>query len=201
MCGCYVHLAGSAIVRGRSRYHARMLDPAIGALLAGCCALLFASAALHKLLDPARFAAVVDAYALLPGSGRLALLVPLGELAVAGGMLSGIARPWAGLGGAVLLGVYALAIGVNLHRGRTDLACGCGGPNERRPIARWMVWRNLALALAIGGAALPWSHRPMLATDGITVAAGVATAAFLYVSLDRLLGQVRPRAQLLRGSP
>jgi hypothetical protein len=64
-----------------------------------------------------------------------------------------------------------------------------------------MVWRNLALALALGGAALPWSHRPMLATDGITVAAGVATAALLYVSLDRLLGQVRPRAQLLRGSP
>jgi hypothetical protein len=177
-----------------------MLDPAIGALLAGCCALLFASAALHKLLDLPRFAAVVDAYALMPGSGRLARLLPLGELAVAGGMLSGITRPWAGPGGAVLLGLYALAIGVNLHRGRTDLACGCGGPNERRPIARWMVWRNLALALAMAGAALPWSHRPMLATDAITVAAGVATAAFLYVSLDRLLGQVRPRGQLLRGS-
>ena len=178
-----------------------MLDPAIGALLAGCCALLFASAALHKLLDPARFAAVVDAYALLPGGGRLALLVPVAELAVAGGVLSAIARPWAGLGGAVLLGLYALAIGVNLHRGRTDLACGCGGPNERRPIARWMVWRNLALALAVGGAALPWSHRPMLATDAITVAAGVATAALLYVSLDRLLGQVVPRVRLLQGSP
>jgi hypothetical protein len=200
MCRCYVHLAGSAIVQGRSRYHAPMLDPAIGALLAGCCALLFASAALHKLLDLPRFAAVVDAYALMRGSGRLALLVPVGELAVAGGMLSGITRTWAGLGGALLLGLYALAIGVNLHRGRTDLACGCGGPNERRPIARWTVWRNLALALAMGGAALPWSHRPMLATDAITVAAAVATAAFLYVSLDRLLGQVRPRAQLLRGS-
>jgi hypothetical protein len=178
-----------------------MLDPAIGALLAGCCALLFASAALHKLLDLPRFAAVVDAYALLAGGGRLALLVPVAELAVAGGVLSGIARPWAGLGGAVLLGVYALAIGVNLHRGRTDLACGCGGPNERRAIAPWMVWRNLVLALAMCGVALPWGHRPLLAMDAITVAAGVATAAFLYVSLDRLLGQVQPSAQLLRGSP
>jgi hypothetical protein len=177
-----------------------MLDPAIGALLAGCCALLFASAALHKLLDLRRFAAVLDAYALLPGLGRLAAAVPLAELGVAAGMLVGVARPWAAIGGAALLCAYAGAIALNLRRGRTDLACGCGGPNERRPIARWMVWRNLALALALGGAALPWSHRPMLAMDALTVAAGVATAAFLYVSLDRLLGQVLPRAQLLGSS-
>ena len=30
------------------------LDPAVGALLAGCFALLFASAALHKLVDGCR---------------------------------------------------------------------------------------------------------------------------------------------------
>jgi methylamine utilization protein MauE len=197
MCRCYVHLAGGAIGRRDGVIMLRMLDPAIGALLAGCYTLLFASAALHKLLDLPRFTAVVDAYALLPGIGRLAPAVPLAELAVAIGMLSGVARPWAGLAGAVLLSTYAGAIAVNLRRGRTDLACGCGGPNERRPIARWMVWRNLVLALALGGVALPWSHRPMLAMDAITVAAGVATAAFLYVSLDRLLGQVLPRAQLL----
>jgi hypothetical protein len=41
----------------------------------------------------------------------------------------------------------------------------------------------------------------MLSVDALTVAAGVATVALLYVSLDRLLGQVLPRAQLLRGSP
>lgn len=178
----------------------RMLDPAIGALLAGCYALLFASAALHKLLDLPRFSAVVDAYAVLPGIGRLAPAVPLAELAIATGMLAGVARPWAELGGVVLLTVYAGAITLNLRRGRADLACGCGGPNERRPIARWMVWRNLGLALAMGAAALPWGNRPMLAMDAITVAAGVATAAFLYVSLDRLLGQVLPRAQLLSSS-
>jgi hypothetical protein len=200
MCGCYVHLTGGAIGRRDRVIMSAMLDPAIGALLAGCYALLFASAALHKLLDVPRFTAVVDAYALLPGIGRLALAVPLGELAVAIGILAGGTRPWAGLGGAVLLAGYAGAIAINLTRGRTDLACGCGGPNERRPIAPWMVWRNLTLALAMCGVVLPWSHRPMLAMDGLTVAAGVATVAFLYVSLDGLLGQVLPRAQLLRGS-
>ncbi|MFI4879551.1 MAG: MauE/DoxX family redox-associated membrane protein [Steroidobacterales bacterium] len=178
-----------------------MLDPAVGALLVGCYALLFASAALHKLVDLPRFAAVVDAYALLPGSARLAWAVPLSELGAGVGMLSGLTRPWAGVLGAVLLVAYALAIGVNLHRGRTDLACGCGGPNERRAIAPWMVWRNLALALLVSGTLLKWSPRPMLSVDALTVAAGVATVALLYVSLDRLLGQVLPRAQLLRGSP
>jgi hypothetical protein len=200
MCRCYVHLAAGAIRRRDRVIMPGMLDPAIGALLAGCCALLFASAALHKLLDVRGFAAVLDAYALLPGLGRLAPAVPLAELTVAAGMLAGVARPWAAVGGAVLLCAYAGAIALNLRRGRTDLACGCGGPNERRPIARWMVWRNLALALALGSAALPWSQRPMLAMDALTVAAGVATAAFLYVSLDRLLGQVLPRAQLLGSS-
>lgn len=197
---CYVHFAGGAIGRRDRVIMLRMLDPAIGTLLAGCYALLFASAALHKLLDLRSFAAVLDAYALLPGLGRLAPAVPVAELSVAAGVLAGSARLWGAFGGAMLLCAYAGAIALNLRRGRTDLACGCGGPNERRPIARWMVWRNLALALALGGAALPWSHRPMLAMDALTVAAGVATAAFLYVSLDRLLGQVLPRAQLLGSS-
>jgi hypothetical protein len=178
-----------------------MLDPAVGALLAGCYALLFASAALHKILDLPRFAAVLDAYALLPRLGRLAWAVPLSELGAGAGMLSGLTRSWAAGLGAVLLLAYAGAIALNLHRGRRDLACGCGGPNERRPIAPWMVWRNLALALLLSGTLLKWSPRPMLGVDALTVAAGVATAALLYVSLDRLLGQVLPRAQLLRGSP
>jgi hypothetical protein len=63
-----------------------------------------------------------------------------------------------------------------------------------------MVWRNLALALLMCATALKWGQRPMVAVDALTVAAGVATAALLYVSLDRLLGQVLPRAQLLQGS-
>ncbi|GAC1454422.1 MAG: hypothetical protein PVS2B3_16360 [Steroidobacteraceae bacterium] len=178
-----------------------MLDPAVGALLAGCYALLFASAALHKLPDLPRFAALLDAYALLPGLGRLAAAVPLAELTVAACLLVGVARPWGAVGGAVLLCAYAGAIALNLHRGRTDLACGCGGPHERRPIAAWMVWRNLALALLVCGAVPKWSARPMVGVDALTVAAGVATVALLYVSLDRLLGQVLPRARLLRGSP
>jgi len=43
-----------------------MIDPAIGAVLAGAFALLFVSAALHKLRSLQRFAEVFRAYRLLP---------------------------------------------------------------------------------------------------------------------------------------
>ena len=99
-----------------------------------------------------------------------------------------------------LLLAYAAAIAINLRRGRRDLACGCGGPHERRPIAAWMVWRNLLLSGLLGALLLPWSARPMAAADAITIGAGTAVAALLYMSLDRLLAQITPRAALLRGS-
>src|SRR5260370_34002030 len=124
-----------------------MIDPAIGALLAGAFALLFVSAALHKLRSLQRFAEVFRAYRLLPGViARLSWLVPALELTVGVGLLARRSRAGASAAGAALLVAYAAAIAINLQRGRRDLACGCGGPHERRPIAAWVVWRNLLLA-------------------------------------------------------
>jgi hypothetical protein len=89
---------------------------------------------------------------------------------------------------------------INLHRGRRDLACGCGGADERRAIAEWMVWRNVILAALLGALLLPWRARAMSAADALTIGAGTAVASLLYMSLDRLLGGVAPAAALLRGS-
>src|SRR3979490_1443457 len=169
-----------------------MIDPAIGAMLAGALALLFVSAAFNKLRSLQRFAEVFRAYRLLPEAvARLSWLVPALELTVGVGLL---ARPSRAAAGAALLLAYAAAIAINLQRGRRDLACGCGGPHERRPIAAWMVWRNLLLSGLLGALLLPWSARPMAAADAITVGAGTAVAALLYMSLDRLLAQITPRA-------
>lgn len=178
-----------------------MIDPALGNLLAAAFALLFASAAIHKLRDLAGFADAFAAYELLPaGAARLAWLLPLLELAVAAGVLLGATRAAASAAGGALLLVYAAAIGVNLQRGRRDLACGCGGPLERRPIASWMVWRNLALAALLAALLLPWAPRSLETADLLTVGAGTAVVALLYMSLDRLLGRVAPQAALLRGT-
>jgi hypothetical protein len=178
-----------------------MIDPAVGALLAGAFALLFASAALHKLSALPHFVQGFGAYRLVPETlAPLALLVPLLELGVAAGLLLRGARAGACLSGALLLLMYAAAIGINLARGRRELACGCGGPNDRRPIAPWMVVRNLVLALALAGLLLPWGARLLDAADALTIGAGTAVAALLYMSLDTLLGRIAPRGARLRGN-
>ena len=179
---------------------AAMLDPAIGTLLVLCLATLFASAAVHKLRDPGRFAAVFDSYQLLPLPVRsvAAMLVPLAESAVAAGVLLGPVRIAAAVVGSVLLITYALAIAINLLRGRRDLACGCGGPADRRVIAAWMVWRNLALAGALMVLAPRWRERALVPADFITISGGLATAVLLYTSVGRLLGEVAPWAAALR---
>ena len=177
-----------------------MLDPAVGVLLLACLALLFASAGLHKLRDLRHFTEVLRAYRVLPeGAVHLAPLVPLAELMVAAGLSLSAARFSAGLGGAALLLTYAAAIAVNLRRGRRDLACGCGGPDDARPIAPWMVARNLMLALLLLAITLlRWKTRPLTPMDALTVGGGVVTATLLYVSLDQLLGRASAWTAALR---
>jgi hypothetical protein len=167
-----------------------MIDPAVGALLTGAFALLFASAAFHKLLDLGRFAAAFRAYEVVPPAlSGVALGVPLLELAVAAALLATRSRALAAAAGAALLLAYAVGIGINLGRGRRDLDCGCGGPRERRPIGAWMVWRNIALAALLAALLLPWAQRPLGAADVVTIGAGTAVAALLYMCVDALLGR------------
>jgi hypothetical protein len=188
------------MVHGRVVYDVGlMIDPAVGALLAGAFALLFASAALHKLLDPERFAAAFRAYDVVPTAlAWVSRLVPVLELAVAAALLAAGSRKGAAAAGAALLLAYAAAIAVNLGRGRRNLDCGCGAPSERRPIGTWMVWRNLVLAAFLAALLLPWAPRPLASADALTIGAGTAVAALLYMSLDLLLGRAAPRGAPLR---
>jgi hypothetical protein len=174
-----------------------MLDPAIGLLLAAAIALLFASASAHKLRDLRRFDEIFSAYGLLTVIGRLGLSwsIPALELAVAGGLLFDESRPYAATVGIVLLLTYAGAIAVNLKRGRRDLACGCGGPDERRPIAPWMVWRNVLIAFCLASSFAPWTARPLGLTDAVTVVFGLMTLALIYLCVDQLMGYLQRSAQ------
>jgi hypothetical protein len=175
-----------------------MIDPAIGTLLAGTFALLFASAALHKIRDLAVFAEVLNAYRVLPRGLTVPWVLPLIEAAIAAGLLVPASRAAAALAGALLLLIYALAMALNLHRGRRDLSCGCGAFEERRPIAPWMVGRNLLLAVALAAVGLPWSARVLEPTDLLTVGAGVTLVSLLYMCADRLLGRIVPKVALWR---
>jgi hypothetical protein len=173
------------------------LDPAVGlALRLGLAALLLAACA-HKLRDPAGFRRAVAGYRLLParGVGAAAAGLALAELALGGGLLLPAAAARAALGTAALLALYAAAIGVNLARGRRGIDCGCAGPGARRPLGGGLVARNGVLALAALAAALPPTPRALVWLDGVSVAAGVALAALLYLAVDAALAQSARRAQ------
>ena len=167
------------------------IDPAIAALIVACTALLFAGAAIHKFRDLRRFDEIFAAYGLLPLAARLRLsrAVPLLEVLVAVGLLLDVTRTTAAYVGIVLLLAYAAAITVNLLRGRRELACGCGGPDDRRPIAPRMVWRNILVAAMLSSVMLPWGPRPLGLTDMVTIGFGTAASALVYLCLDRLLGR------------
>lgn len=174
------------------------MDPAIGLLMVGAIALLFASAGAHKLRDLQRFDEIFSAYGLLTSVApwHLSRAIPILELAVAAGLLFDASRPYAAGVGIVLLSAYAAAITINLRRGRRDLACGCGGPDERRPIAPWMVWRNVVIAVALAGTLAPWTTRAFGLTDAVTVIFGLLTLALLYLCIDQLMGYAQRSARL-----
>jgi Methylamine utilisation protein MauE len=177
-----------------------VIDPDVGFLVVAAIGVLLASASWHKWSAPAEFEAVLANYRLLP-AGLTPLfkwLVPAAEACVVAALVYGPTRRAAAGAGVLLLLGYAGAIAINLRRNRLDLDCGCGARNDRRPIAAWMVVRNLVLAAALATTAAPWTARALGAVDALTIAGGVAIAALIYLALDELLGQVLPRAARLR---
>ena len=177
-----------------------MLDPVFGYQGVFGVALLLAIASTHKFADRAGFAEALAAYRVLPeGWARRAAPVVMGlELALAVGILNSSTRRACVLGAMLLLTSYALGVAVNLARGRRDLDCGCGPLRDRRPIAPWMLGRNALLVLILAVSSVPWTPRALTPTDFLTIIGGIVAAAILYTTLDRLLGDIRPKAILLR---
>ena len=180
-----------------------MLDPTVGYLIDLGGAVLLAGAALHKFRRLDEFAASFAAYRVMSASwaGRSAWAVPVAELAIAAGLAAAGLHRTASLAAAALLGAYAGAIALNLARGRRELDCGCAPAGRRRPIGAWMIWRNLALAALLVLSSMPWSPRALQPVDALTLAGGLAAAAFLYLALDALAGEIAPKGAAMKGAP
>jgi hypothetical protein len=178
-----------------------VLDPTFGYLICIGIALLFATAAWHKLRSLEAFTEVFAAYRVLPeGWGRrVAPLIPCLELAIAAALPWQMTRRAALMAAMGLLIAYAAALGLNLARGGRELDCGCGTMGSRRSIAAWMVWRNLALALIAAAAALPWLSRPLNGSDALTIVGGLAAIAALYAAVDQLLGEISSKTLRMSG--
>jgi hypothetical protein len=174
------------------------LDPVIAATLRTAFALLFVGAALHKIRDAAGFRAAVAAYELLPrrAVGPAALAVMALEAAIGAALLVPALASVATLAGMGLLVVYAIAIAINLWRGRLDLRCGCGGLGGERPIAPALVVRNVVLVLLLGLGLLPETARSLEWIDVATIAFAVATAALLHLATDVAIANAGPLGRL-----
>jgi len=165
------------------------MDPAIHLGLRTLLALLFGAAAFHKLRDVRGFREALAAYGLLFAwlVRPAALLLPVVEASVAAALMLPGARVAGPVGAAALLLLYALAMAVNLARGRYDLDCGCAGPAARRPISGWLVARNVGLAALALLALAPVRLRTLGWLDAVTIIAALATCAALHAAVDELL--------------
>ena len=165
------------------------IDPVPASVLVLALAALWTASGVHKLRDPGGFAGALAAYALLPQRAVdiVARVLPFIEIAVAAGLLLRTSREAAALASTLLLGLYALAIAMNLRRGRRELDCGCLGFGRRNTISTMLLWRNAALVLAsLAAGFLPRRERALDWIDLFTVAVGVAAAALLYAAAEGL---------------
>ena len=139
------------------------MDPALAHVCRGVLALVFLSAAAHKLRAPRDFLATTRGYGLVPTSlaPAVAVLLVGAELGAGAGLLAPATQRAAALAATALLGLYGAGIAINLLRGRRDIDCGCGGPAARQPLSAWLVLRNVGLAALGIAALLPSSGRPL----------------------------------------
>lgn len=175
------------------------LDPAIGHLLAGMVALVFAAGSAEKLRDVPAFHGVLLSYELVPPRllRPLAWTVPLLEVASALLLVVPASRAAGATLGLAVLGLVTAGVTVNLLRGRTDLGCGCGGLEDEQTLSWALVARNGVLAAFLASGLLAPSARPLAGLDYLTICAGSVVLYGLYVGVNQLLAN-QPRLWRLR---
>jgi uncharacterized membrane protein YphA (DoxX/SURF4 family) len=155
--------------------------------------LIFLQAGVQKARHLAEFNGVVLNYRILPR--RLApvvsALLPAVEIGVAVALFAGV-TPWAEAAAAVLLGVFAWAMAVNVKRGRRDIDCGCFQSTLRQVIGWSTVVRNLGLIALVGAAAAAPAQSLPIAGVAQALAAGLVLFV-LYGALNTLDAVRAPR--------
>jgi hypothetical protein len=150
-------------------------------------ALLFGSAAWSKFADREVFRGVLGAYRILPGGllESMAVLLPTAEAAAAILLLIPATQPAGARLAGALAGCFAVAIGINVARGRTMIDCGCGGARGRQTVTSGLVLANLLLALVFTSSAQPRSVATGMTGEIIAAAAG--TSLYLLYATYRTL--------------
>lgn len=169
-------------------------DPVVHLSSALGLGLLLGAAALHKLQDGQSFARVLDDYGtalglVLPRWLRsvLARLLPWLEMIAATGLLVSSWVPWAALGAAILIGLYAVVLAISVARGAVIEDCGCNFGGNHQALSGALVWRNVLLLLPVLNLMAPMQDRPLVWFDAVTLGFLLPSVAALYMLTNLLI--------------
>jgi uncharacterized membrane protein YphA (DoxX/SURF4 family) len=114
--------------------------------------LVFLTAAAGKLRHMAEFHGVVANYRILPDflAVPFAYGIPPLEALIGAALFCGWFSPWPSAAAAALLLLFALAMGINIRRGRRHIDCGCFQSALKQTLSWTLVARNVVLALLLG---------------------------------------------------
>lgn len=172
-------------------------DPLVTTFLRSFLALLFVGAALSKLRHQDEFMGVVRNFRLMPEmlAAPFAAVLPWVELAVAAGLLVDPVLPYAAAAASGLLVLFAVAMGINVARGRKAIDCGCFRTGYKQSLSWALVLRNVALAAAgVGLLVLVDASRATTWADIVAGAFAASVAMLLYITFG-LLGGVAATAR------
>ncbi len=175
-----------------------MLDPAIRLIIAASFTVLLISAGGHKLSNRVRFGGILEAYKIIPVALIPASVILLGvlELTLAFAWATGWNIALVALMTVLLLTLYAVAIIINLIRGRSYIDCGCGFASSKtqffdqshiQQLSVTLVLRNVFLVACALIGTLPSTVRILGFMDYLGVVLASIAIVLLYSSYNQLL--------------
>ncbi|GBR08466.1 MauE/DoxX family redox-associated membrane protein [Acetobacter oeni] len=151
-----------------------MVLPTFSSLAMGCMGTLLLISGGSKLLSHNDLLGTIAAYRILPrstsfaGYDVVAWTLTIAEMLLGAGLLLGLSfAAWASVG---LFLIFALAIGINVLRGRTQFDCGCSVGGGVTRVSGAVLARALYLAVlaaVVGGVAVPGGGLPVVRAGGV----------------------------------
>lgn len=165
-----------------------LADPTLTWVARLVLALVLGWAAVAKLRSLEEFVGVVGNYRLLLEFlvRPVAYLLPPVELVLAVGLIVPATQTPAAVATAALLVVFALAMIVNIKRGRTQIDCGCFASSLKQYLSWTLVARNLVLVALAALAAVPAGGRMVTWLDLATMVLATVAIAIVYATISRL---------------
>lgn len=169
------------------------MDPLLIYMAAACLAVILLIGALDKLRNFDLFEGAVMAYRLLPmGTSKVfAVLFVAAELGAGLLLLVPQARMYGALLALLVLAISSVGVAINLARGHTDVACGCGNLKQQSAgLSWWLVSRNSVLFIITALLVLPSAfvaERHLTWVDAFTFFGSTLALLGLYFAVNQLI--------------